>query len=314
MKAPRSDQNLTSPGAAGRGGIEELPTASDLTSRALELRGRGLYATHPVEASLRYHRSETGAPGEEGHGGLDFETASRIHRAGAQGLRLPEIPQLPQRIAELSRLAPLDWAGRTALRRWAEDHGPVIDETEFLDTWNTQGRRGGAEHHVYHDQEKRRWFKRLYHGVNHSTLGDYFDRLRLHAVLFPESAYRLEGFTINSKNKELAPIVSQPHVEVDISRPTVSKSETDALMAAMGFAAVQLYHDGLLDDGYFAYLHPVTGVLVHDMHDENVVRIPDSDDLGVIDPFISLARRGTWAGLKLAEVGMPLPPDDDLDA
>jgi hypothetical protein len=77
---------------------------------------------------------------------------------------------------------------------------------------------------------------------------------------------------------------------------------------------VRLYHNGILDDGYFAYLHPVTGVLVHDMHDENVVRIPSSDDLGVIDPFISLARRGTWAALKLAEVGLMPPPDDDLDA
>ena len=314
MKVPRPDQSPTIPAGGDHGGIEALPAASALTSRALELREQGLYAAHPVEASLRYHRSETGAPGEEGHGGLDFETASRIHRAGAQGLRLPEIPQLPQRIAELSRLAPLDRACCTALRRWVEDNGPVFDETQFLETWNAQGRRGGAEHHVYHDQEKRRWFKRLYYGVNHSTLGDYLDRLRLHAVLFPESAYRLEGFTINAKSKELAPVVSQPHVEVDISRPTVSKSETDALMAAMGFASVRLYHNGVLDDGYFAYLHPVTGVLVHDMHDENVVRIPSSDDLGVIDPFISLARRGTWAALKLAEVGLMPPPDDDLDA
>jgi hypothetical protein len=294
--------------------LRDVPAAGALTSQAREVRAKGHYAAHPVEASLRYHCSETGAPGEEGYGGLDFETASRIHRAGAQGLRLSEIPQLPQRIAELSRLSPMDRAGRVALRCWVEDNGPVFDEARFLDVWNAQGRRGGAEHHVYHDQEKRRWFKRLYHGVNHSTLGDYFDRLRLHAVLFPESAYRLDGFTINAKSKELAPVVSQPHVEVDTSRPPVSKWETDALMATMGFAPVRLYHNGILDDGYFAYLHPATGVLVHDMHDENVVRIPDFYDLGVIDPFISLARRGTWAALKLAEVGLQPPPDDDLDA
>ena len=60
--------------------------------------------------------------------------------------------------------------------------------------------------------------------------------MRLHAVLFPETAYRLEGFTLNPKSKELAPIVSQPHVEVDTSRPLVSKDETHALMASMGFA------------------------------------------------------------------------------
>jgi hypothetical protein len=29
-----------------------------------------------------------------------------------------------------------------------------------------------------------------------------------------------------------------------------------------------------------------------------------------IDPYISLARRGTWAAIKLAEVGLSTPPDD----
>ncbi len=135
--------------------------------------------------------------------------------------------------------------------------------------------------------------------------------MRLHEAIFFETAYRLEGFTINAKSKALAPIVSQPHVEVDISRPPVSKQETDELMAGIGFAPVQLLHNEQLDDGYFAYLHPLTGVLAHDLHDENVVRVPGSDALAVIDPLISLARRGTWAALKLEQIGLPPPPDDE---
>lgn len=146
--------------------------------------------------------------------------------------------------------------------------------------------------------------------MNQSSLGDYLVRMRLHAVLFPETAYRLEGFTINPKSKDLAPVVSQPHVEVDTTRPLVTKPETDDLMATMGFAPVQLIHDGIRDDGYFAYVHPITGLLSHDLHDENVVRIPETDDLAVIDPYISLVRLGTWAAIKLAEVGYPTPPDD----
>jgi hypothetical protein len=142
-------------------------------------------------------------------------------------------------------------------------------------------------------------------------LGDYISRMRLHAVLFPETAYRLEGFTINPKSKELAPVVSQPHIEVDTARLLVSKAETDDLMAGMGFAPVQLMHDGQQDDGYFAYLHPISGILAHDLHDENVVRMPGTNELAVIDPCISLVRRGTWAAIKLAEIGYP-PPDDDL--
>ena len=281
-----------------------------LTLQAFQLRSQHRYALHPVEAALQYHRAQAEVSGEESHGGIDFQEAEAHYRAGAQGLRLSEIPQLPEQLRELSRLGQTDRAARKALRIWAEENGHIFDESQFLRQWEAQGKRGGAEHQVYHDQDAGRWFKRLYHGVNSSTLGDYLLRMRLHAALFPETAYRLEGFSINPKNKELAPVLSQPHVEVDTTRPPVTKSETDDLMTAMGFAPIQLLHDGILDDGYFAYLHPVTGVLAHDLHDENVVRLPESDDLAVIDPFISLARRGTWAAIKLADVGYPTPPDD----
>jgi hypothetical protein len=301
------------PDGAGSGsGLD--PALPGLTLQAFQLRSRHRHALHPIEAALQYHRACAEIPGEEGHGGCGFEEAEAHYRAGAQGLRLPEIPQLPHQLRQLSRLAPVDRAGRKALRKWAEGHGYVFDEHRFFQHWTEQGQRGGAEHQVYYDQEAGRWFKRLYHGVNSSTLGDYLVRMRLHAVIFPETAYRLEGFTINPKNKDLAPVVSQPHVEVDTTRPLVTKSETDDLMATMGFAPVQLIHDGIRDDGYFAYLHPVTGVLAHDLHDENVVRIPETEDLAVIDPYISLARLGTWAAIKLAEVGYPTPPDDSPQA
>ena len=281
-----------------------------LTLQAFQLRSSQRYALHPIEAALQYHGASAEGSGASCDAAVGFEQAEGIYRAGTQGLRLSEIPQLPQQLRELSRLSGIDRAGRKALRKWATETHQIIDEADFLRRWTEQGKPGGAEHQVYHDKASNRWFKRLYHGVNSSTLGDYLVRMRLHAVLFPESAYRLEGFTINPKNKELAPVVSQPHIEVDISRPLVNKAETDDLMASMGFASIQLLHEGVLDDGYFAYLHPISGVLAHDLHDENVVRIPETGELAVIDPYISLARQGTWAALKLAEVGYPTPPDD----
>jgi hypothetical protein len=281
-----------------------------LTLQAFQLRSQYRYALHPVEAALQYHGASTQGPSAPCDVTISFEQAESHYRAGSQGLRLSEIPQLPQQLRELSRLSVVDRAGRKALREWAENADLIIDEAEFLSRWHEQGKPGGAEHHVFHDKKSNRWFKRLYDGVNSSTLGDYLARMRLHAVLFPESAYRLEGFTINPKNKDLAPIVSQAHIEVDTTRPLVSKEETDDLMASMGFASVQLIHDGVRDDGYFAYLHPVTGVLAHDLHDENVVSLPETGELAVIDPYISLARFGTWAAIKLAEVGYPTPPDD----
>jgi hypothetical protein len=281
-----------------------------LISQALRLRSSGHYALHPVEAVIQDFRAAAEIRPEEGHGSFDFEQAEAHYRAGAQGLRLSEIPQLPQKLRELSRLSAVDRAGCRTLRNWVEDTGRVIDEAEFFRRWQAQGERGGAEHQVYHDEGCGRWFKRLYHGVNQSILGDYLVRMRLHAVLFPETAYRLEGFTINLKSKELAPVVSQPHVEVDTSRPLVSKGEIEDLLASMGFAPVELPHDGVADGGYYAYLHPVTGILAHDLHDENVVRLPGTDGLAVIDPYVSPARRGTWAALKLAEAGLAPPPDD----
>ena len=282
----------------------------DLTLQAFELRSNHQYALHPVEAVVQYFCAQAAGLGQKSNSSIYFEQAEAQYRTGAQGLRLSEIPQLPQQLRELTRLVAVDRAGRKALRLWAESEGCIIDEAHFLENWKGQGKRGGAEHQVYYDSVTSRWFKRLYHGVNSSTLGDYLVRMRLHAVIFPETEYRLEGFTINPKNKEIAPVVSQLHVEVDTSRSLVSKAETDDLMAAIGFASVQLIHNGSSDDGYFAYLHPVTGVLAHDIHDENVVRIPECEDLAIIDPYISLARHGSWAALKLTEAGYPTPPDD----
>jgi hypothetical protein len=49
----------------------------------------------------------------ESHGGFDFESAEVLQRGSAQGLRLSEIPQLPQSLAELSGWA--RWIVRLAL-------------------------------------------------------------------------------------------------------------------------------------------------------------------------------------------------------
>ena len=285
---------------------------SPLTLQALQLRSSHRYAAHPVENTLRYFGDLLGSPGEESHGGLDFQSAEGVYRAGAQGVPLPQIPQLPQSVVELTRLRALDQAARRHLRLWVEAHAATFDEAAFQARWEAQGRLGGAEHQVYHDETAGRWFKRLYKGVNESTLGEYFDRMRLHAILFPETAYRLEGFAIHPKSKALTPVVSQPHVEVDTDQPLVAKAEVSALMATMGFTSVLLTYHGIVDDGYFAYYHPATGVLAHDLHDENVVRMRQTGELAVIDPYISLARRGSWAALKLAEVGIAFPADDLL--
>jgi len=87
------------------------PGLRDLISQALELRSHCRYALHPVEAVIQYHRATAEISGEESHGGLHFEQAEAHYRAGAQGLRLSEVPQLPQQLRELSRLSAVDRNG-----------------------------------------------------------------------------------------------------------------------------------------------------------------------------------------------------------
>lgn len=293
--------------------LDHPSSYESLTRESIRRRLAGRYAAHPIEAALQYHRTLPEGGGTEGYAHDDFRAAEGVHRTGAQGIPLLESPVLAEKLAGLSRLSLVDRAGRGQLRRWAETEGLIRDEEIFLKEWQAQGRLHGAEHQVYFDPTTARWVKRLYRCLHHTTLGDYLARLRFHSVIFPETAYRLEGFTMNSKSREIAPIVSQPHVEVNESLPPVSKGETDSLMASSGFAPVQLLHDGVPDDGYYAYLHPFTGVLVFDLHDENVIRLQDTEHLVVIDPFICLARRGGWASIKLAEIGLPTPPDDPLE-
>ena len=43
-----------------------------------------------------------------------------------------------------------------------------------------------------------------------------------------------------------------------------------------------------------------------------LVRMANTGELAVNDPHIWLARRGTWAALKLAEIGLRTPDDDPL--
>jgi hypothetical protein len=82
----------------------EIPSADELMAHAFRFRKEGKYAANPIEAALRYHRSQAEKSGPESHGGFDFESAEVLYRASAQGLRLSEIPQLPQSLAELGRL------------------------------------------------------------------------------------------------------------------------------------------------------------------------------------------------------------------
>jgi len=157
-------------------GAESGSISGSLTLQAFQLRSCQRYALHPIEAALQYHGASAESTGPTGDATIRFEQAEGHYRAGTQGLRLFEIPQLPQQLRELSRLSGIDRAGRKALRKWAIETDQVLDEADFLRRWTEQGKPGGAEHQVFHDKTSNRWFKRLYHGVNFNILGDSRNR------------------------------------------------------------------------------------------------------------------------------------------
>ena len=109
----------------------EIPSLNALTQQAFQFRKERIYAAHPVEAALRYHRSQAEKSGPESHGGFDFESAEVLYRASPQGLRLSEIPLLPQSIPELSRLGAVHRAALSGLRR----HISILKKVPVLGTF-----------------------------------------------------------------------------------------------------------------------------------------------------------------------------------
>lgn len=85
-------------------GFGSVPVLSVLTLQAFQLRSQLHHALHPVEAALQYHRAAAQGSGAPCDAAVGFEQAESHYRAGAQGLRLSEIPQLPQQLRQLSAL------------------------------------------------------------------------------------------------------------------------------------------------------------------------------------------------------------------
>lgn len=103
-QSPDSTPRRTPDGARATSGSD--PALSGLTLPAFQPSSRHRDALQPVEAALQYHRASAQGHGAPRDAAVGCEPAEVIYRAGAQGLRLSEIPQLPQQLRELSRSGP----------------------------------------------------------------------------------------------------------------------------------------------------------------------------------------------------------------
>lgn len=177
-----------------------------------------------------------------------------------------------QRLAVAKQVKPVE---AHDLEQWARQHHLLLDNDDFTRQWIRDGKKGETENETYYDEPSHRWIKRN-NMLMHSTYLEFFHRLAMHNYLFPEAPVRLEGFVVNEG--ELMPVFSQPHVQADRG---ATLAEVVKYMSKMGFKQRR---------GPDFY-NPDTGVLVEDLHDENVLVSPDGH-LYIVDPIIFLDETG----------------------
>lgn len=161
------------------------------------------------------------------------------------------------------------------LREWVQSKGKLLDNDEFTRRVGLQGEDdpSGGEQDVYYDEGTGRWWKRntlILHQMN-GWHASFVDRLLLHNYLFPETAYRLEGYV--EEGGLLMPVVSQPDVEATRG---VGRQEAEAYMGSVG------YRRGGGDNYWLG------GLMVGDLHDENILIEAHSGQVAIIDPEITV--------------------------
>ncbi len=112
----------------------------------------------------------------------------------------------------------------------------------------------GAEQKVYLKDETSVF--KLNDAIYYTSWKDYFHNLLLHNYFFPDTAYQLMGFTI--ENSILYAVVKQRFV---------TSTDTTNLMHVRTFLSSNGFENTRNND----YYHPDLGIILEDLHDENVL-------------------------------------------
>ena len=146
-----------------------------------------------------------------------------------------------------------------------------MDEAIFTHRWLDYGEIEGGEHQVF--QQDGYFFKRnnlLYH----TNWLEYFHRLVLHNWLFPETSVEFIGLLL--VDNDLQPVIRQ---KAFLGVRGATQQEVEIEMNNRGFQR-------RFADNYYS---PNLGILVEDLHDENVLISPKGSLL-IFDPVIYLAK------------------------
>lgn len=151
-----------------------------------------------------------------------------------------------------------------------------IDPSEFETKWRATGELGGAEQRVYPDGTGQ--YIKANNGNYHGHWSQYLERLRLHRIIFPDTAYTIIGLVDHGGRIDF--VVSQPEayamLDADGIHLGASRAQVEAHMNALG--AFRFRNDD--------YYLPSEDLFIEDLHDENVLVGEDGETLRFIDPVI----------------------------
>jgi hypothetical protein len=177
--------------------------------------------------------------------GVGNHAATNLISAAAHHLRKSQetsrVSQEPEFTKEKEAEKLISWINQNRL--WFTDH----DESRFI--------ASGAEQRVYLHQDERYVYK-LNDSIFYQFWADYFHSLLIHNYFFPETAYELIGFY--QEEKTLCSVVKQPFIEVTEITNVESVKE---FLDKNGFQLKK-------NNDYFS---PDLGLILEDLHDENVL-------------------------------------------
>ncbi len=258
----------------------------------------GLSYTHEQSANLLERspqgslRESLGAAGERA-----IDVLRRVHRANEKaGLHLPQTQS-----ARLEIHRALRTVEEREIRSCLSDL--FIDRSAFSQKWLAAGCLGGAEQKVYPEADGLHFIK-ANNGSYHGHWLQFFDRLHLHRVLFPDTAYEFLGFVDDTDG--LAVLIMQSsvrsHIDDKYNPVGATRDQVECWMKMLG--AFRFRNDD--------YYLPSEDLFIEDLHDENVLVGSDGETLRFIDPVIYLRPPDLPVPSPLAETPHPPPASIDL--
>jgi hypothetical protein len=174
-------------------------------------------------------------------------------------------------------------AEETALSAYAADNGALLDPIEFFIRWRDSGANGGQEHQVVVGDSGEPVEKRTNVPYFHDSWAGYFERIRLHNVLFPGASITITGFQNQSLQfgtpyGDVLPsgiycVTEQPFVNWERE---ATPAEIRTYLLSGGFVKVPVFA-GEKDTG--EWYNPKTGIHLVDVRGDNIVMARGDDDL-----------------------------------